>query len=307
MRLHFLASLLFVHVVNTLPLKVEWREEQERAQDEQFATVQDMVGDATGDSLKIVGKRDSITPLMTDCQFSIMMQITAVAETSSTTGYGACDTLDDGQGISAGYIQFTSCHGSLQKVYKLYCDQKSNDLCTSDYDSAISAAQGYGNCGSSNSGKNQAPGLDGFCDAWKKQASDDSDDFAKAQFLVAKAGYFDTIVDSVSKYHVTTALGIAQMFDTAIQMGPGTVDTLADRTNQNVGNLEDGGVSEAEWIKQYVYERKLEQINWGGAYVGTTARLQPFEELVAANDLNFDHNDVTITLYGSSYTLVAKC
>ncbi|KAJ3236670.1 hypothetical protein HDU81_010529, partial [Chytriomyces hyalinus] len=304
MRLHVLASLLFMRMVNTLPLKVGWREEQERVQDEQFVHVQDMVGDSASDNLKIVTKRDPITPLMTDCQFSIMMQITAVAETSSTTGYGACDTLDDGQGISAGYLQFTSCHGSLQQVYKSYCDQNSNDLCTSDYDSAISASQGYGNCDSSNSGKNQAPGLDGFCDAWKKQANDDTDAFAKAQFLVAKANYFDTITDSVAKYHVTTPLAIAQMFDTAIQMGPGTVDTLADRTNQNVGNLGDDGVSEADWIKQYVYERKLEQINWGGAYVGTTARLQPFEDLIAADDLNFDGNDVTITIYGTSYTLV---
>lgn len=60
----------------------------------------------------------------TDCQTSLLLQLTNIYETSHPNfTYNVCVTLADGHGYSAGIIQFTTGTGSAQEVISDYSNR----------------------------------------------------------------------------------------------------------------------------------------------------------------------------------------
>ncbi|ORY36886.1 hypothetical protein BCR33DRAFT_473303 [Rhizoclosmatium globosum] len=75
----------------------------------------------------------NITPYLTDCQFNLMLQITSFMEDSTQDYYGKfgfCKASSNNQGISAGFLEFTTCSGSLLQVCKKYNSLKPSNFCS---------------------------------------------------------------------------------------------------------------------------------------------------------------------------------
>ena len=92
--------------------------------------------------------------------------------------YGSCANKNDGHGLSAGFIQFTTAAGSLRDVVFEYAKSTPTSPLVK-YLPALNAA----NFTAGNLGLGVTTGLDGLCAEWGKAAGDAN--FQAAQVTVA--------------------------------------------------------------------------------------------------------------------------
>ncbi|KAJ3024838.1 UNVERIFIED_CONTAM: hypothetical protein HDU68_007736 [Siphonaria sp. JEL0065] len=285
--------------VNAIGLKPEWLAAVNDKQDSYLnkATIQEVAGRdlpiATADELNEVPretsrdgtdnlcKQNTYTNLLNDCQYKIMIRLTSYFETSSLNlGFGTCTTTNDGQGISAGFIQFTTCQGAVYKVCQRYTELSPYSFCADyvrDGDASIlhKALHLYDCPGT---GAYTPDGMWGFCDQWTAAAWDPL--FQQAQLEVQYTGYFEPILRYIESYKVSAPLTIAQFFDTAVQLGPETVKHLADDATQRSGGVP-GTVDESRWLVNYLNARDYYMVNvLGGAYANTLYRTDIYRNML---------------------------
>ncbi|KAI8608432.1 hypothetical protein BC830DRAFT_1086217, partial [Chytriomyces sp. MP71] len=127
--------------------------------------------------------------------------------------------------------------------------------------------------------------------------------FWAAQDSVMKTNYFDTITGFFDTYHISTALAKAVMFDTSIQLSQYTVSDLAASTTSAVGTIGSEHVKESDWIQEFIKQRINKLNDMGGAYAGTTERLNPFTQLLNQGDLDFDSGAINVSIYNSDLSI----
>ncbi|KAJ3205489.1 hypothetical protein HDU67_008816 [Dinochytrium kinnereticum] len=221
---------------------------------------------------------------MTTCQYNIILKITSTFETGSQAlGFDDCGNYNDGQGISAGFIQFTTSSGSALLVVQAYI--KKTSLQNPPLKSFIPALQRAAQSGNGGrvSGQGHMDGLWSFCDAWKTAASEDAWAFQQAQIQVQTEEYLVPNKPTVDSLGLKTALGVGLMMDTGIQLGLGAVVTIA----KNAGTSPKQGASEAEFIGRYLNARASYLNRLGGAYAETQYRIRCYRHILNSGNLNF--------------------
>ncbi|KAJ3158084.1 hypothetical protein HK101_001403 [Irineochytrium annulatum] len=233
------------------------------------------------------------------CQYDIILQMTSVFENGTPKlDFGSCANINDGNGYSAGFIQFTTGSGNAQTVVKNYIkDPSANQDIVGQFKGIMDAMNRA-------SGGN-VDGLDAFCGLWSKAAKQDTACFSRAQIGVQSDLFFAPDLDIVQSKGLKTATGVGLMFDTAVQLGKdGLVNILANTGGKSPA---DGG-DEAAYLTA-VCAAKRNYINKiGGAYPATAYRIESYLHVINGGNLEFDGNAVTmLDNSGGQLPLKANC
>ncbi|KAJ3205873.1 hypothetical protein HDU67_008577 [Dinochytrium kinnereticum] len=238
-----------------------------------------------------VSSRDVVDPNtehgkqgLTRCQYDIVLKITSVFETSNANlGFNLCGNWNDGQGISAGFIQFTTSSGSLLSVVQAYLTmtRRTNPPIAS-FVGALQTARSVGNRGQV-SGQGHMTGLWGLCDAWQEANNNDAAAFQSAQMKIQSDGYLAPNRAIVQRLGIKTALGVGQIMDTGIQLGYSAIEEIS----RNAGWSPAQGASEADFLRRYLDARIIYLNNLGGAYPGTRYRINSYRHMLQRGNLNF--------------------
>lgn len=182
---------------------------------------------------------------LSDDQRYAIDEITNVFENGDiTSGFAAIKDYGDGCGYTAGYIGFCTATNDDVQLVTYYDSQKpGNPL--QKYLPALKRLAA--------AGSDAHTGLDGFPAAWLQAAKDPA--FVQAQFEQAHVHYLDPALAEAQKAGIQSALGVANFFDTAVEMGPdGLPDSpdgllvLVDETTKKAGGTPASGVNEHTWL-----------------------------------------------------------
>ncbi|KAJ3329554.1 hypothetical protein HDU76_007661 [Blyttiomyces sp. JEL0837] len=244
---------------------------------------------------------DTNTPFgaqgLTACQYDIILKLTSIYETSSPNlNYGICGNINDGNGISTGFIQFTTKSGSALSVIQTYIqDANANPnfkFNLQQFIPALSAVKGTGS----------VTGLDNFCSTWTMAATDPI--FQSAQRTVQSKQYLSPNNQLIASLGLKTATGVGQLFDAAIQLGMGGATTIANAVTA-VKSPANGG-NEVAWISEYLKQRTNYINNLGGAYPPTVTRVNSYAKIVQGGNVNFD-GGMVVALDNSGNPVTLKC
>ncbi|MCQ4079948.1 chitosanase [Streptomyces sp. RB6PN25] len=182
---------------------------------------------------------------LSDDQRYAIDEITNVFENGDiTSGFADIQDYGDGCGYTAGYIGFcTATNDDVDLV--TYYDSQEPDNPLAKYLPALKKLAA--------ASSDAHTGLNGFPAAWKQAAKDTV--FVQAQFEQAHAHYLDPALAEAQKVGIQSALGVANFFDTAVEMGPdGTPDSpdgllvLVAETTSKAGGTPASGVNEHTWL-----------------------------------------------------------
>ncbi|KAJ3325069.1 hypothetical protein HDU76_013252 [Blyttiomyces sp. JEL0837] len=212
---------------------------------------------------------------LTPCQYSIILQLTLLFETNTTyPDFTYCNNNNDGMGITAGFVHFTTKSGSILKVIENYIHD-SNAL--PEYKTLLSK---YTNPLSKIKDTNSTKDLDGFCNDWINTSTHDTATFHLAQ-LSTQQDYHLTPTTHVTKpLELKYAISMGQIMDTFVQSGIDVVRKLVD--NVSVKSPAKGG-DEVTWLNAYLDERVkyLNQQSGGDLY-----RVEIYQYIVESGNYN---------------------
>lgn len=190
--------------------------------------------------------RGPISP--TPAQLAMMRSITAVFENDRVTPqYAFIADQDDGCGYTAGWIGFCTKYGDLLDVVKAYNTAKSGDHPLRRYTRPLQRLADDRTDDVRPLGKE-------FTKAWKRAAADPL--FRRTQVEVGHKNYLDPALKIARDKGVTTALGLENLFDTALMMGPSEtacdgVLKISAETDKAMNGNPAAGVPEADWIRRF--------------------------------------------------------
>ncbi|KAJ3112425.1 hypothetical protein HDU96_004568 [Phlyctochytrium bullatum] len=244
---------------------------------------------------------DTSTPYgrqgLNKCQYDILLRITSVFETSNPNlGFGYCGNYNDGQGFSAGFIQFTTSSGGCLRVVQAYKALTSkSDSWLLSFLPALEEAARKGN-GGRTSGPGYTQGLSDFCDAWNDATENDADAFKAAQFQIQSEGYLIPNEDLVKRLGLKTALGVGQIMDAGIQLGYSGIESIVAGS----GTPPSEGADEVAFINRFLDARIRYLNNLGGAYPGTKYRINSYRYMLQKGNLNFSGGKVEMLENGGN-------
>lgn len=226
------------------------------------------------------------TITLTDDQRYAIDEITNVFENGDiTSGFAAIQDYGDGCGYTAGYIGFcTETQDDVNLVTYYDSIQPSNPLAK-----YLPALRKLADAGSA-----AHTGLSGFTSAWKQAAKDP--EFIQAQFEQAHVNYLDPAFAEAQKVGLKTALGVANFFDTAVEMGPdGLPDSpdgllvLVSETTKKEGGTPASGVDEKTWIAAFnqIRIQHLKNPKTPGRksdWPGSVDRVQALQQMASAGE-----------------------
>ncbi|KAJ3097034.1 hypothetical protein HDU97_005323 [Phlyctochytrium planicorne] len=204
--------------------------------------------------------------------------------------FSFCGNNMDGQGISAGFIQFTSASGSILWVLQAYLaitsQQKPPILL---YIPALQALQKIGNQGQW-SGPGHTEGLSGFCEAWQQACATEATAFQQAQKKIQSDNYLAPNKPVVDLLGIKTALGVGQIMDTVIQLGFDPMLEIATKA----GRTPNQGADEVDYLHRFL-DARIEYLNQkGGAYPATKSRVDSYRHMLQKGNLNFEGGKVEV-------------
>jgi chitosanase len=190
--------------------------------------------------LAVAGRIDGGQRRVADQLVSVFENDTPVIQ------YDYVEDLGDGRGITAGRAGFCSGCGDMLEVVRRYAEvAPDGDL--AGYVSALTAATAGDDAD-----------LGGLGAAWRGAATDAR--FRAIQDAVVEQFYFGPAADLAASNGLRTALGVAVLYDTAVQHGAGPdhdgVRGIVDRTNEAMGGSPATGVDEAAWLGTFLRQRR---------------------------------------------------
>ncbi|KAJ3131797.1 hypothetical protein HK100_005985 [Physocladia obscura] len=289
--------------VVAVALKPDWVPERDEAFSEILELAREYPFAGTSPALAV---RSSNYPL-TECQISIMLQITNQFENGPTSNgliYNSCEETPDSQGISAGFIQFTSCAGSILSVCNDYISAypSATSFFCIQFLPALQAANGASYCGENGNSVTidmSKYGLGDFCSQWTNAANTDPN-FNAIQRQNALNGYLGTIMPLISQYGVTAPALIAQMYDTNVQLGLTGLSQIASAATYRAKGSPATGLPQLRWLDAFLFARYTYLLQLGGAYANTLYRVKAFHDgIYRTGNLNFTNNQAVLAPDGS--------
>jgi hypothetical protein len=89
-----------------------------------------------------------------------------------------------------------------------------------------------------------------------------------------------------STYGLHLPLSIAAIFDTTVNMGPGSSKRFAESSSSELGGSPDTGISEQEWTKKFL-EYRMRRVA-GLPFIGLKKRVEQYQQLAAQGDWNLE-------------------
>ncbi|KAI9502674.1 lysozyme-like domain-containing protein, partial [Coemansia spiralis] len=144
------------------------------------------------------------------CPKSLALQLTNVFQYGQIQfNYSNCGKDDSGNGYAAGIVNFCTGTSDAWEVIKAYHSLTGGNDEFTQYDSMLKKYA------STNDGSTK--GLDGFCNAWKKAATNQK--FWSAQGTVFDKLYFAPSQAFANKLGLQLSVSQGQMYDAAISHG----------------------------------------------------------------------------------------
>ena len=193
-----------------------------------------------------------------DPQTVVMMDdITAVFENGTATPqYDYIVNLNDGCGYTAGWIGFCTQTGDMLNLVKQY-NAAEPDNVLAKYTGTLQQL--------ADSASDDTTALgDSFTDDWRQAARDPL--FRQLQLQVGHDTYLTPAENLAAQEGVKTNLGMENLFDTALMMGPGPSDCdgvvkIAQETDSALGGNPASGVDETQWLAQFNTIRQQHMTN----------------------------------------------
>lgn len=218
----------------------------------------------------------------------MILQITSVFENSQPTlQYASCGDIHDGNGYSAGFIQFTTRSGSALLVIQNYLARYPNAP-IGRFEADLKRVVGSDTL---------VPG--GFCDAWSEAAKDNG--FASAQRDIQENEYLAPNARYVAEYGLRSPLSVGQFYDCSVQLGLG--DCIEIAKNVWAPSPAKGG-NEATWLKAFIDARDSRLDQRGGAYPGTKYRTRSYRWMVDNGFMGLEGNSAVMLENGGGKIMV---
>ncbi|KAJ3193853.1 hypothetical protein HK101_003982 [Irineochytrium annulatum] len=225
---------------------------------------------------------------ITACQYNMILQISSVFENGTPMlTFGSCANINDGNGFSAGFIQFTTGSGNAQNVVHAYvANPNSNQAIVGQFNAVIGVLDGArGNAAAT------TPSLQNFCSVWMMAAKTDPANFQAAQLQVQSSLFFAPNAALVSSNGIKTAAGVGFFFDTGVQLGGGGLSQIVASAVAAAKPPSAGGDEKAFLLAMATAKRAYIN-NLGGAYPATVTRINSYEHIINGGNLNFNGNAV---------------
>ncbi len=228
-------------------------------------------------------------------------QLISTFENSTTEiSYDYAEDLGDGRGVTAGRAGFTTATCDAFAVIDVYTTAvpgnplarflpELDQLCrdSSDDTTGLPAAQ--------------------YVAAWKQAARDAA--FRAAQDEIVDRDYYRPAMTAADELGLRSAIARAQLFDTAIQHGPGDdpdgLPALIARTTAKVGLPSAAG--EARWLAAFFDVRIADLRNpanreTAAAWRDSVDRVECMRRLVATGHVDL-HGPMSFSVYGDDFTV----
>jgi chitosanase len=205
------------------------------------------VAATAGVALTAAGTASAAAPRLDQKTIYMMDDITAVFEQSkSAPQYSNIENDNDGCGWTAGWIGFCTETGDLLDLVKKY-NVANPDNVLKKYTATLQKL-------ADDQDDSTAPLGAKFPSDWKTAAKDPI--FVQTQLKVGHDDYLTPALTMAGQLGVKTNLGVENLFDTALMMGPGTGDCdgmpkIVKETTAAVGGTPATGKSETAWFTTY--------------------------------------------------------
>jgi chitosanase len=176
-----------------------------------------------------------------------MHDLTAVFENGRVVPqYGFVKDQHDGCGLTAGWVGFCTKYGDLLDVVRAYNAAVPGNVLTG-YTRALERLAAARTDRTTGLGTRFAAG-------WRRAARDPV--FRRIQLAVGHAAYLAPARAVARREGITTPLGLEDLFDTALMMGPGPaacdgLPKIAAETHRAMGGGPATGVPEAAWLRRF--------------------------------------------------------
>jgi chitosanase len=180
-------------------------------------------------------------------QVAAMDDITAAFENGKVTPqYAYIKDQHDGCGYTAGWIGFCTAYGDILDVVRAYTQAAPANVLR-QYTGALDRLAATKSVDTAPLGK-------GFTADWRKAAADPV--FRTVQLRVGHNNYLTPAKKLAAREGVTTPLGLENLFDSALMMGPSKsacdgMLKLAAETDKALGGNPAHGVKETDWIVRF--------------------------------------------------------
>lgn len=197
--------------------------------------------------LVLAGPASAAAPKLDPKTVYMMDDITAVFEHGkSSPQYANIENDNDGCGWTAGWIGFCTQTGDMLDLVKKYNAAKPGNI-LQKYTATLQKLADSGSDSTSELGSK-------FPSDWKAAAKDSV--FVQTQLKVGHDTYLTPALTIAGQIGVKSNLGIENLFDTALMMGPGPSDCdgmpkLVKETTAAVGGTPASGKDEKAWFKTY--------------------------------------------------------
>ncbi|KAI9353628.1 hypothetical protein BDR26DRAFT_890102 [Obelidium mucronatum] len=331
-----------VEYISAIALKPEWKEIRVSKE----AVAESVVELLERDSLEThaidsstLFARDSqgsrtITPIMSNCQYTIMLKLSSYFEDPSADFYdqfAACEATSDGQGLTAGLSQFTSCSGSILQVcrnYQTLSTSKTPTFCATYLKSSSARDDSSESDGSSSTNDENGPlynavhnklcfsteakkafipaGLTNFCADWSAAIKYDRDYFSTAQMMVHGTTAFESVAKVANEYNIKSPLAISQLFDISIQLGSGAASLHALGATRMAGGSPASRqeIDEARWLASLLNERRQYLIASKAPFDHTLLRVEAITRLLDRSKFNKEEIHDHLWFKGNSVTIL---
>ena len=159
--------------------------------------------------------------------------------------YDACADLHDGRGLTCGTVGFTTSSTEVRDVVTTYV-QEAPDSPLAKYLPRLREL--------ADRGSDSTDGLSGFTGDWAQAADDPA--FRAAQDGLTDRLTYEPAVATARTLGLRTPLGVAILFDTAVQHGtsddPDGLPALVARTDDNMDGRPADGVAEKAWLLEFL-------------------------------------------------------
>jgi chitosanase len=224
-------------------------------------------------------------------------ELVNVFEYSSTSSrYDVVNDLGDGRGYTCGKIGFTTSSTEVRDVVTAYVAEEPGSALARYLPRLRELAA---------NGDDDTSGLPGFRDAWASAAGDPR--FRAAQDGIADRLTFDPALAAARRLGLRTPLGVAILYDTAVQHGvgddPDGLPALITRTGERTS----GDEGEKAWLQAFLDVRAEDlrdphDKDTRAVWAESVDRVDALRDLVDS-DRHPLHPPITVKVDGDAYEL----
>jgi chitosanase len=238
---------------------------------------------------------------LTPAQRRVADQILSVFEYATTEPrYDAVEDLGDGRGFTCGTIGFTTSGTEVRDVVAAYASRRPDSPLARHLPRLRELAA---------TGSGDVAGLAGFPQDWARAAADP--DFRAAQDALANRIAFDPALAAARRLGIRTPLGVAILYDTAVQHGmgpdPDGLPALVTRATEAARGAPADGVEERRWLSAFLDVRgdtlrRATDPDTRKVWAASVDRVEALRRLVAGNRHQLTP-PLEITVFGDRYVV----